>query len=204
MKVQIENIEFNFKQCGSDLLRDEDNLGIAHLIMPGKMADRFARENDGLIPHYDEEETRDARGSEHECYNSDTQIVLMHWLFKKRRKYKIDYYGLDPFWICHDSFHAKHDVWGMEVQNVYSRLELERLLQGAERAKKLGVGMTADTLIKLQTRWKSRWTFWEGNKYIHFNMTEFYKYMDDEQREIAEFWESDPQSYQSPRFPERY
>lgn len=201
MILKINNIEFSFKNQGSDLMSDNDNLGLGHLIIPGPMCKRFAKEcGDGLIPHYDREQTDDVRGlSEHECYNSDTQIVLMNYLFNKKRKYKLEYYGLDPFWICHDSFHAQHDVYGGEVQGIRSGIELERLFQGAERAKELKIGMTADTLIKLQANWKLRWRMWEGDRTTPFKMWEFYKYLrNDEEREIAEWYSDNPSVYKTP------
>lgn len=208
MKLQINNIEFNFRQAGSDLLSDQENLGIGHLIMPGRMAQRFRKEcgwSEGQIPHYGRYETEDA-GSDHECYNTDTQIVLMNWLFDKRRKYKIDYYGIDPFWICHDSFHAQNDVYCNEVGYITSWIERERLLQGAERAKELGIGMLADTVLKLQRDWQGRWKHFEDRSSITpLDIEAFYPYLrDDTEREIAEFWAECPEIYQTGYVPTLY
>ncbi len=208
MLLQINNIEFNFKQCGSDLINDQENLGIGHLIMPGNMAKRFAKEcacNDQpQIPYYEIDETQYA-GSDHECYNSDTQIVLMNWLFDKKRKYKIDYYGIYPFWICHDSFHAQNDVWSYQVSGINSWIERQRLLQGAERAKELGIGMLADTLLKLDTNWISRWKWTESNSLEPLKISEFYKYLrNDSEKEIYDFYEGSPDEYKTPFIPSRY
>lgn len=207
MKVQINNITFNYKFAGSDALPDQDNLGIGHLIIPGTMSWRFAKEEGGgIIPHYGTEESKDAVStrSDHECYNSDTQIVLMHWLFKKQRKYNLDYYGLDAFWLFHDSLHAKHDVWGGEVQGIWSSVEKERLISGAQYAYKNGVCITADTLIKLELDWTRRWRRARESSPESFNPEEFLKYMNSLEREKAEYYLCDPEMYRTPPAPSQY
>ena len=177
MLLQTNNITWRFNYQGSDLLSDEDNLGIAHLIMPGNMAWRFSKEcgwNDNVIPHYDlEDMDQISKGSDHECYNSDTQIVLMHWLFNKRRKYTLDYNGLDPFWIFHDSLHAQNDVSEYQVGGIYSTIEKQRHLDGAEYAKQNGVYIKADTVLKLEETWARRWRMREGNSFIRLDREEF-------------------------------
>lgn len=197
MKVQINNIEFRFFNQGSDLLPDKDNLGLAHLTIPGRMTDRFRREcglteliNNRQIyrmPHYDICDTQNMlKSSEHDCYNSDTQIVLMHWLFNKRRKYRLDYHGLDAFWLFHDSLHAENDVYSFEVDNIRSGLELQRLMEGAEYAYQNGVRITGETLAKLYANWRSRWYFREGERMAKLNVRDFFKYTSKRQANIAD------------------
>lgn len=196
MQVQIDNIIYNFINQSSDHLQDSENLGLAHLIIPGPMCKRFAKEvghqtpeGKPLIAHYDSHDMQDiSLGSDHECYNSDTQIVLMSYLFGKRRKYELDYYGLDPFWLFHDSFHAKNDVWGGEVQGIWSGLEYERLLQGAEFAKSKGVLMLPETIAKLSEAWVSRWK-WNQIGSIHpFKERDFYKFLSEEDIDQLDFY----------------
>lgn len=99
MRFRTENIEWNFTKGGNDHMSDEETLGMAYLWIDTGMLKRFKREaglkdeatNRLLIPHYDLEQTIDATESNHQCYNSDTQIVLMHWLRKKQRRYKLSY-----------------------------------------------------------------------------------------------------------------
>lgn len=191
MKIAIDNITYNFIQQGSDHMLDEENLGLAHLIIPGPICKRFVKEvglkTDGgkpLIPHYDEYDMENLHlGSEHECFNADTQIVLMDYLFAKRRKYKLDYYGLDPYWLFHDSFHAKNDVYNGEMGQVDSSLEYERLLQGAEFAKSKGFEMQPETVAKLDANWKSRWKYRESSNMTSFKYEDFNKFMDEEKQE---------------------
>jgi hypothetical protein len=157
-KFTINNIEWTFSYMSNEMLPDEENVGIADLIMPGKMFDRFAKECGGMIPYYDREQYLDYKGcSDHACYNSDTQIVLMHHLFKKRRKYKLDYNGLDPYWIFHDSCHAENDVYCDDICCISSDNEMQRLIDGAERAAKHGIYMLPETAFKLREAWDPRW-----------------------------------------------
>ena len=188
MKVEVENITFNFKKTGSDLLPDEENLGISYLFIPGTMLLRFKNEFYG-IPHYDEEEEKDAKDqSIHQCYNTDTQIVLMSYLFDKKRKYKLDYHGMDPFWICHDHFHAKNDVYGGEVNGINSYTEKQRLLQGAEYAKEKGIYISVDTVMKLDRMWRGRWQIFEGDRMEKLRGWEFAPYMKKKEKEILEMY----------------
>lgn len=188
MKVQINNIEFDFHYQGSHHVDDEDNLGIAHLLIPGPMSVRFAREcgEDGMLPHYAREDEKVNKESSHDCYNTDTQIVLMHYLFKKQRKYKLEYCGLDPFWLFHDSLHAQNDVYGNEVNNIRSHIERDRLLAGAEFAASKGVHILADTVMKIQDAWHSRWSFWERSSMAQLKGWEFQRFMTPEQVEVFE------------------
>lgn len=188
MWVQIENINYNFVYQSSNVLPDEDNIGLAHLLIPSPMAERFRKEcgwkdNEIMcIPHYGSEEMESSyiKGSQHECYNSDTQIVLMHWLHNKRRKYHLEYQGLDPFWLFHDHFHSKHDVSGYEVGGVTSRIEKTRLMQGAEYAFENGIYIKPETVAKLDGAWNSRWKLWEGNGMTALDTHEFYQFMEPE------------------------
>lgn len=194
MKIQINNIEFNYWNQGSDLMSDKENIGLAHLTIPGNMSKRFAHEcgikDDGrfIIPHYDYDDMKNhvEFGSDHDCYNSDTQIVLMHWLFQKQKRYKIDYSGLDPFWLFHDSFHAENDVYSNEVNNIYSYIEYQRLLEGAEFAFSKGFEMQPETLAKLNATWSSRWKFREGKNFTPFKYWDFNKFMDKEKQDELE------------------
>lgn len=199
--IQIQNITYNFYKSGNDAMDDTSNLGLASVHIPQLITKRFAKEcgwNDGVIPHYDEDETNDAKSiSLHDCYNADTQIVLMNWLFDKKRKYKLDYYGMDPFWLFHDALHAQNDVHSYEVCCINSYVEKQRLLDGAEYAFKNGITMTADTIIKIGRDWRSRWRSQEQNSMEKIEISEFYKFIDQHEIEIAEFWESDPEGYQS-------
>jgi hypothetical protein len=170
MLVTINNIDWRFEYNGNDAVGDEENLGIANLFIPGPMMKRFIKEcgNDGIMPHYDREDAASLDSytsgySSHACWNSDTQIVLMHYLFNKRRRYKLTYEGLDPYWLFHDSRHAINDVYGYEVSGVYSGVEAERLVEGAELAKKSGVYMRPQTACKLLGGWRSRFKSREGS-----------------------------------------
>lgn len=191
MLIQINNIEYNFIEESTCLVPEEEELGLAYLTIPGTMCNRFKKECGylGKIPHYDEYETADIiKGSDHDCYNADTQIVLMHWLFQKQRKYKLEYRGLDPYWLFHDSFHAENDVYGMEVTGINSRIEHERLLEGAEFAKSKGVFIKPETAAKLIENWKNRWKFHERENFAVLKASEFIPFfqdsMDAEQFEI--------------------
>ncbi len=176
---------------------DEENLGLAHLLIPGAMATRFAKEcgpqhDSGryLLPRYSDLEEMDgvSKHSSHECYNADTQIVLMNWLFAKRRKYKLEYQGLDPFWLFHDSFHAENDVYSNEVNNIYSYVERTRLLEGAEFAQSKGVFMLPETVAKLDANWRNRWKFREQNTMTPLQVHEFYQFMTPEDQEQCDFY----------------
>lgn len=197
MKIQINNIRYNFIKQGSDHLPDDENLGLAHLIIPGSMADRFRREcghdricvPDGRsvypFPHYDEYDMQDVSSrSEHNCFNADTQIVLMNWLFEKKRTYHLDYYGLDPYWLFHDACHAESDVMGYAVWGINSYTEWTRLLEGAEFAKKHNISMKAETLILLENAWRARWKYQEGSRMTEFKPTELTKFMSQRQAKI--------------------
>jgi len=191
MRIQINNIEFNYWNGGSDHLCDEQNIGLAHLTMLGTMAKRFAKEcgYDGCIPHYEKEDMSNVTAnSDHDCYNPDTQIVLMHWLFDKKRNYKLDYQGLDPFWLFHDSFHAENDVYSYQVNNIYSNIEYYRLLEGAEFAFSKGFEMQPETVAKLDANWKRRWRGREGSNMTSFKYEDFNKFMDEEKQEQTEMF----------------
>jgi hypothetical protein len=194
MEVQVNNITFQFRNQGSDLMRDEENLGLGHLLIPGPMGRRFLKEcgwDNRVLPHYDSDDMdRLHIGSAHECYNTDTQIVLMNWLFDKRRKYKLEFYGLDPYWLFHDSMHAVRDVHCYEVSGITSWAERERLLEGAEFAARNAVYITADSVIKIAQAWSRRWKFWEGTNSAPFKMADMFPFMAPAERDIAEYWDA--------------
>lgn len=188
-KLTVNNITFNYVHHGSDILNDAENLGIGHMLIDRRMLKRFIKacDLDKLIPHYDQYETADALGaSTHDCWNSDTQIVLMHWLFEKKRRYTLDYYGLDPYWVYHDARHAVKDVYGFEVYGINSYVEYSRLIDGAEFAQHNGVYMSTDTLVKLNKAWYGRWRFLEGSRMQKFEYQDFKPYMELEDFEFAE------------------
>jgi hypothetical protein len=197
MQITTDNITWNFVKKGNDLMSDEETLGLSYLYIPGPMLKRFKREcghkdstiNRLLLPHYSIDDVYNQQvdaQSGHSCYNSDTQIVLMHYLRNKRRKYKLDYEGLDPFWIFHDMRHAKHDVWGDEVQGIWSDLEYERLLEGAEFAITKGIHISADSVYKLLDCWAARWKFREGQNYKRLSLRDFQPVMLPEEFELVD------------------
>lgn len=185
-KIVVGNIEYEYIHGATGIVSEQEELGLSYITIPGAMSDRFRKEcgfkdevvNRLIFPHYDRDQMFDVpRGSDHECYNSDTQIVLMHWLMNKNRKYKLKYFGLDPFWLFHDSFHAKNDVWGFEVQGIWSNVEWERLLEGAEYALKNGISISAETVAKLDAAWDNRWRRFENGNHQRFNYEEFNKFL---------------------------
>jgi hypothetical protein len=202
MRIQINNIEYNFIKQGSDYLPDDENLGLAHLLIPGRMADRFRREcgnstvttpdNQRILypfPHYDGDEMDYVpTNSDHQCHNADTQIVLMNWLFDKKRKYKLTYYGLDPYWLFHDACHAENDVYCNEVSGINSCTEHFRLIEGADYAKKRGISMTGQTLHLLKQNWDRRWRSQERG-YTALEPWLFLSYMSKKAQRDYEFLE---------------
>lgn len=121
-------------------------------------------------------------GSEHDCYNSDTQIVFMNHFFNMKRKYQVPYRGMDVYWLFHDSRHAICDVYGNEIDGIYSYTEHERLIQGAELAKMYGYSMNGLTLLNLELQWKSRWIFSEKSSMQKFDSNYFYKMLSDQEK----------------------
>ena len=186
MILQIENITWNVHLLN---YYDEEFLGSSYLGIPENMMKRFIKEcgTDKVPPHYDiDDEVGLNSKYGHECYNTDTQIVLMNWLHNKQRKYQLHYRTNDAFWICHDHFHSKNDVFSFEVSGIDSYIENERLCQGADLYKKLGHSMLASTLIKLQEVWNSRFRFRERENITPLDVTHLLKCLSDEQLNIYE------------------
>jgi hypothetical protein len=211
MQFTTENITWNFKKGGNDMMSDEETLGLSYLYIPEGMVNRFKREcghkdellNRLLLPHYDIDYVDIhiyARDSTHECYNSDTQIVLMSWLLNKKRKYVLDYQGLDPYWIFHDTRHTLNDVYSWEVSGITSHTEHYRLFEGAEYALKHGIHISADTVYKLSEAWIERWRIREWDNYTKLNPYEFKPFMLPEEFDLLqqsiEFGESLKELYE--------
>lgn len=196
MKVQINNIEFTFHKQSSDRVTEDEDLGLSKLFIPGPMSERFRKETgsfeDGLylFPHYDRYETKDnICGSGHDCYNADTQIVLMNWLFDKKRSYKLEYEGLDPYWLFHDSRHALNDVYNYEVRDIYSYVESERLIEGADFAKTHGISMSGFTLWKLEKFWEGRWRYREPRTMSKLGVNDLFSYLTDVEKKKFDFYQ---------------
>lgn len=161
MKLKIDNITWTFEPYNDYDI--DDSLGLAYVGIPPNMLKRFIKEccwddnNKKLPPHYfDGDEEYIIPGDEHECYNSDTQIVLMKWLGEKQRKYELSYRGSDPFWIFHDNRHSRWDVYGYEVGGITSYTEYQRILEGAEMAKHHGIFIQPQTVAGILKDWNSR------------------------------------------------
>ena len=95
MLITVQNITWDFNPLR---FYDDDYLGMSYIGIPGGMLNRFIKEcawDPGVKvpPHEDPYFAEDYKGygthSVHECSNTDTQIVLMNWLYDKRRKYKL-------------------------------------------------------------------------------------------------------------------
>lgn len=185
MLIQIQNITWDFNPLR---FYDDESLGLAYVGIPGGMLKRFINEckwNEARVPpHYDPYDEEDLKGygthSIHECYNTDTQIVLMNWLYNKRRKYTLEYRGSDPFWIFHDHQHSQYDVWGgVEVGGIYSCIEKERLLQGAEMAKDHGFFIQPKTAAEIVEAWTDRFKFRERDSMTMMTERDFYPLLQD-------------------------
>lgn len=199
-KIKIQNITWNFDKVSEDFL--QLGIGYANMGIPQNMLKRFIREcgweayrswNDKkAVPHYDDYMTEDAleqakQDSEHECYNSDTQIVLMKWLHNKRRNYTLSYQGEDPFWLFHDNRHSKWDVYSDEVSNITAHTEYQRILEGVEMARDHGVLIQPKTAVGILNAWQPRfgahahqiserdfWPFFQGEREEEFEMELIY------------------------------
>jgi len=174
MLITIQNITWNYSELSQ---YDEEHLGLSYVGIPDNMLKRFIKEcawdSDLKVPpHYYEEDLESMTGG-HECYNADTQIVLMNWLNDKRRKYNLDYRGSDPYWVFHDSCHSKSDVYGYEMSPVNADLEHCRLFEGAEMAKHNGIYIKPKTVIEIEEIWDHRF----GNQSQKFNGNEMVPYM---------------------------
>jgi hypothetical protein len=178
---------------------------MGYIGIPGGMLNRFIKEcawnpGDKVPPHEDPYLADDYKGysthSIHECYNTDTQIVLMNWLYDKRRKYKLEYRGDDPFWIFHDHQHSQHDVYGYEVNGIYSYIEQQRLLQGADMAKDFGYFIKPKTAAEIVMAWRDRFHFAERDSMTVMTEKDFYPLLQDnsareEMSQIIEYGISD-------------
>lgn len=188
--ITIENITFNYYNALDAFghVPEEENLGLMMMEFPEDMVRTALREigikgkYGKVLPHMDsyDEVYKD---SSHECVNADTQIVFMNHFFEKRRKYhNVNYTGMDVFWLFHDSRHALEDVYGAEVNRIYSHTEHERLIEGIELANMHGYSMNGLTLFNLERAWSGRWRFWEGTNFQKFELNEFYKKLKDTER----------------------
>lgn len=160
MKIEIENITWNVKKL-NEYDKWDEFLGMSHLGIPENMLKRFIKEcawegYSGIIPHYDSLDMLNVDISDHDCINTDTQIVLMNWLHDKRRKYKLDYRTDDPFWIFHDHKHSQNDVYRFQVSGITSTTEYTRLMEGAEMAMHYGTLIKPQTVIDLLNAWHFR------------------------------------------------
>lgn len=192
MLITVQNITWNYSEPG---YYDEDVLGMSYMGIPPSMLKRFIKEcgfEEGVPPHYDPYDKEDLKaqikeGSEHECYNADTQIVLMNWLHDKRRKYNLDYRGVDPFWIFHDHCHSQRDVYGYEVSGIYSYIELQRLLEGAEMSKHNGIWVKPETVNGILNAWKPRFHYQEQSNICPISESDFSPLMREEDQEMLSY-----------------
>lgn len=186
MEIKIQNITWNFNRYNQ---WDEDFLGFSYVGIPPNMMKRFIKEckwDDDIRvpPHYFEEDLENLDlGSEHECWNADTQIVLMKWLHDKRRNYQLDYRGGDPFWIFHDHCHSQNDVHGYEVSGIYAYTEYVRILEGAQMAQDHGILIKPETAIEVIKAWQPRF----GSRDQQISERDFYPFFKDEREEEFEF-----------------
>lgn len=189
MEVIIENITWNFQNLN---YYDDEDLGLAYVGIPENMMKRFIKEcrwdEDLKVPPHYYEEDLDSFGSDHECNNADTQIVLMSWLHDKQRKYQLDYRGNDPFWIFHDHCHSQNDVYGNEIRGIGSHTEYIRLLEGAEMAKDQGFFIKSETVAGIIKAWKPRFNFQESNSIQQISEVDFYLFMTKESINQIEFY----------------
>lgn len=185
--ITIENITFNYHNAldAFGYVPEEENLGLMMMEFPEDMLRTALREigikgeYGKVLPHMDTHEEI-YKGSSHECFNADTQIVFMNHFFDKRRKYhNVNYTGMDVFWLFHDSRHALEDVWCAEINQIYSHTEHERLIEGIELANMHGYSMNGLTLFNLERAWSGRWRGWEGTNFQKFEVNEFYKRLKD-------------------------
>lgn len=204
MIVQVNNIEFNFSFAQHLIEPNDDRGSIFNLdiFIEPKMLKRFINEcswNDHkCLPHYDRNDMEHVDlVTGHHCYVPDTEIVLMNWLFAKKRKYKFDFKALDPYWLFHDSFHAQNDVYSSEVCPINSYIEYCRLIQGAEFAQSKGFSIMPHTVIDLMKTWDKRWEDDERN-YQKFHASDMFNFMDEEDIEQVHIWDemgSGPDQY---------
>jgi hypothetical protein len=191
MEIKIENITWSFKSLNH---YDEKSLGLSYVGIPFNMLKRFIKETCWdkdlkVPPHYYEEDLDLLHsGCEHDCYNTDTQIVLMNWLHDKKRQYRLDYRGEDPFWIFHDFCHSQGDVYSYEVSGINSWVEHYRILEGAEMAKHDGIYMKPETAIGIYNAWTNRFNFREGSNMTVMHFSELESCMkDSESLELLHF-----------------
>lgn len=193
--ITIDNITFDYEVSDSEgYMSDEENLGFNFMTFPPSMVKSFLKNMGNEVtdergrrrlwfPHEDDYSVNDfTPGSEHDCYNADTQIVFMNHFFNMKRKYQVPYRGMDVYWLFHDSRHAIKDVYGNEVSEIYSHIEHERLIEGAELAKMHGFSMNGLTLLNLEINWKSRWKSREANSMQRFDANYFYKMLNDTEK----------------------
>jgi hypothetical protein len=163
MKIRVENITYNFGRYNPQF--EDVHLGDANLGIPYNMLKRFIKECgfEGILPHYSSWDMEFIeKDSTHNCVNPDTQIILMHWLHDKRRNYKLDYNGVDPYWIYHDYCHSQGDVYSYEVGHITSWKEHYRLMEGAEMSRHYGHFIKAETLVEINKAWGPRWDYKKG------------------------------------------
>lgn len=211
--ITIDNITFDYEVSDSEgYSSDEENLGLNFMTFPPSMVKSFLKSMGNEVtdekgrkriyfPHEDPYRVNDfTPGSEHDCHNADTQIVFMHHFFSMKRKYQVPYRGLDVYWLFHDSRHAICDVYGNEVNGIYSHIEHERLIQGAELAQMHGYSMNGLTLLNLELQWRGRWKFQEGSSMQKFDSGYFYKMLSDMEKArydiLADFEDSQPRIVQ--------
>jgi hypothetical protein len=174
MEIRIENITWNFQPLSK---WDEERLGLAYVGIPENMMKRFIKEcrwkeDLKVPPHYYEEDLETLDGN-HECYNSDTQIVLMNWLHDKKRNYKLDYRGSDPFWVYHDHCHSQGDVYNYEVGSIYASTEHYRIIEGGEMAKHYGIYIQPQTIVDIIGAWDNRFR----NESVKIHLSDFETFM---------------------------
>ena len=197
MEIIIDNITWDFQ--GYTRWDDfDDILGMAYVGIPFNMMKRFIKECQydedlKVPPHYFQEDIDylwcdgDTMGT-HDCYNTDTQIVLMNWLHDKQRKYRLEYRGEDPFWIYHDHCHSKGDVHRYEVNNINSHVEHYRIMEGAMMAKHYDIYMQPKTALEVVKAWDGRFRFGEGEGRQYMTASDISSCLkDDEAKEEFEF-----------------
>jgi len=186
--IVIENITWIFRYAEND---DINFLGEPSVKIPKNMIKRFVKEckwNElNVPPHYHQEDLNNGLDfkSDFIMDNPDSLIVLMNWLHKKKRKYVLDYKGTDPFWIYHDYFHSKNDVYGTQVNGITGHVEHARIFQGLAMAEEAGVMPKVETLAQLCKSWERRFPE------IYLNKEDFHIYIKEEELEMFEIMSID-------------
>jgi hypothetical protein len=187
-KIKIQNITYNFKDVTEF---DSDWLGYSAIGVPHTMIQRLIKESGfECLPGDSDLKSSDFTKDKDEifeCYNTDTQIILMNWLHEKRRNYVFDYNGTDPFWIYHDHKHSQKDVYSHNINPIDSRTEFERLLDGAEMAQHYKHHITAKTVCEIANEWGPRFSRFESpNRITEFNEYDFTPFMRKSEVELLE------------------